>query len=144
VDAEERQAGIGHGIDQAAHEFPSFRSQAQISAAKGNDAVVELRATTQRKPVRPTPGAEDGEAGAQLTPLMPEHEPSRRWPGAPNATARHYAAAFRPHILGQRLGDPAEINHAGGRRVEGGHAPRGRLVFGDLVRSDTDESGDAV
>ena len=78
VDAEERQGGIGHGVDERAYEVAALGPQAQPGAAEGDDARVGVAAGRDREPVGPAAGAEDGEARAALALGVADADPAGR------------------------------------------------------------------
>ena len=58
--------GVGHRVDERAHEVAALGPQAQPGAAERDDARVGVAAGRDRQPVRPRAGAEDREARAAL------------------------------------------------------------------------------
>ena len=65
VHAQKRPRGIGDGIDQPAHEVGGLVADAEIFAAKGDDAEIDLGTEGARHPVGLKPGADDRAAGLE-------------------------------------------------------------------------------
>ena len=66
VDAEEREGGIGDGVDEAADEVAALGREAQVGAAEGDDAGVGVGAGEDGEAVGPQAGAEDGAPGFDI------------------------------------------------------------------------------
>ena len=66
VDAEERELGVRHGVDERAHEPPGMRRQPQVLAAEGHDPRVRRGARGPARRSAPGAGAEDGVAALTL------------------------------------------------------------------------------
>ena len=70
MDAKERKRGIGNRVDQRPHQIPALGPQAQVGAAKRNDARIGRGPRHHGEAVRPGARAEQSVAGLELAGRM--------------------------------------------------------------------------
>ena len=95
VHAQERQARVGNGIDEGAHQVAPLGAEPQVGAPEGHDPRVGVAAAGHRQAVRPQPGAEQRVSGADLAACRAELDPPAAGPDLGDlATRRHLGASF--------------------------------------------------
>ena len=145
VDAEERQRGVGHGVDERAHEVAALGPQAQPGAAEGDDARVGVAArprpragptSRRRRTPRSAPGSRPARGGCGCRLAL--HV------GAVDRTARDHLAAGRLDVARERLRDRLEVDDGGGGGVQRVDAAGVRLDLGDLLGAQAPQARHAV
>ena len=120
VDAEERQRGVGHRVDQRPDQVAAGRDQPQVGAAEGDDAGIGVGARAHREAVRPGPRAADGVAGLGDPLGVVDRQRARAGAEPLHLAAGRDRAAALEQVRGVGAGDGAEVDDPGPRRVQAG------------------------
>ena len=162
MDAQERERGIGHGVDEPVDQVSGRRAEVVVVAAERHDALAVLVTGQARDPIRLQPGAGDDSAGDQGV-LDRRDQPSAARIGAAGASPRPPAAGARPQsgecddlptgedpaaaLLdpgGKREGEASEVHDPGLRDPQGPKAVDVRLDLPDPFRPDLLDTLQAV
>ena len=132
VHPEEGQLGVGHRVDQAAHQVGRGRGQLVVLAAERHDAHRRLVPEQPGHPVGVQAGAAHDHVGGVLAPRRLQDDLPRAVGAADDLGAGHQLrarVAQPPHEYGAHR---AVVDDAGLGHVQGGHCCHVRLVLTGL------------
>ena len=134
VDAEKREPGVGHRVDEAVDEVRRVPHQVQVLTPEGHDAGARVAARSTCQAVALQSGAGDEEAtghrtvfGRQLPAVGRGGTPGDTDPG-PDGTA------CLDDEVGESMCNGSKIGPSGRRDVEGGRAAEVGLEFTGTLR----------
>ena len=145
MDAEEGEARVGDGIDEAVDEAAPGWAQLAVGAAEGDDARVGVGAGEDGEAVGPQPGAEDGARGVRVVAGGAlEADLVRRGRHGADRPVAAQLAARGGHVGGQPVADRAEVDDPRAGQVQRRDPGRVRLDRPHAVGVQAPHAGHAV